>query len=102
MTSWLQMTTGNHYARLSTEMTSMAASEDHVTLIQYKSSMEEDKFRVEGSLLVTSEAKRDVVDIKTHKQPMIKVDGSRKLALRSKRLMSELDPMKTSLKDQPT
>ena len=33
---------------------------------------------MEGTLLVTSKAKRDVVEIKTHKQPMIKMDGSRK------------------------
>ena len=91
MTSWLQMTTGNPDARLCTEMTSMAASEEHVTLLQNKSSMEGGKFRVKVTLLVTSEAKRDVVEIKTLDQLLIKVDGSRKLALRSKRLVSELD-----------
>ena len=40
-----------------------------------------------------------VVEIRPHEQIVVKVDGSRRLTLRNRRFVRELDPRKTSLED---
>ena len=40
-----------------------------------------------------------VVEVKPHEQIVVKVDGSRRLTLRNRRFVRELDPRKTSLED---
>ena len=42
------------------------------------------------------------VVVRPHEQQVVKVDGSRKLTLRNRRFVRELDPGKTSLEDQPS
>ena len=41
-----------------------------------------------------------VVEIKPHEQVVVKVDGSRRLTLRNRRFIMELNPRKTRLEDQ--
>ena len=41
-----------------------------------------------------------VVEVKPHEQIVVKVNGSRRLMLRNRRFVCELDPGKTSLEDQ--
>ena len=41
-----------------------------------------------------------VVEVKPHEQIVVKVNGSRRLTLRNRRFVCELDPGKTSLEDQ--
>ena len=43
------------------------------------------------------------MEVKPHEKIVVKVDGSRRLTLRNRRFVRELDPRKTSLEDhQPT
>ena len=41
------------------------------------------------------------MEVRPHEQLVVKVDGSRRLTLRNRRFVRELDPRKTSLEDQP-
>ena len=41
-----------------------------------------------------------VVEVRPHEQIVVRVDGSRRLKLRNRRFVRELDPRKTSLEDQ--
>ena len=43
--------------------------------------------------------KTGVMEVKPHEQIVVKVDGSRRLTLRNRRFVRELDPRKTSLED---
>ena len=56
---------------------------------------------MELTLLVFSEAKRDVVEVRPFEQLVIKVDGSRRLTIKNRRFVVELDPRKTSWEDKP-
>ena len=54
------------------------------------------------TLLIISEAKRDLVEVRPHKQLVIKMDGGRKLTLRNRRFVRELDqPPKSDMEPPP-
>ena len=42
------------------------------------------------------------MEVRPHEQIMVKVDGSRRLTVRNRRFVHELDPRKTSLEDHQT